>query len=53
MGYGKKVDAPGEDENTEYNHKAVKASAGRISKVDGQATDYSIPGKKRSRKDFD
>lgn len=43
---GKKFDHCSDSEATDYNHKAVKSSAGRVGKADDRATDYSIPGKK-------
>lgn len=50
---GKKVDCASDAEATDYNHKAAKSSAGRVSGSKDMETDYSIEGKKRSRKDFD
>lgn len=48
---GKKVECSCEE--MDYNHKASKDSAGRVGKSQSVETDYSIEGKKRSRKDFD
>ena len=48
---GKKVNCSSEE--MDYNYKASKDSASRTIKSSEVETDYSIEGKKRSRKDFD
>lgn len=46
--FPKKVEAPGESENTSFNHSSVRSAAQRVSGNASQAqTDYSIKGKKR------
>lgn len=44
---GNAPDAPGEAENTGYNHNAVKSAAQSTKTSEGMCTSYSIQGKKR------